>query len=146
MVVSTQAHPSIHLHIPKSNTNFAIVRLLTHDPKYATAYNFGPRDEDARSVAWIAETMTRYWGAGAAWKLDESPSPHEAGYLKLDASRAHTDLGWTPVLDLEHALEFLVRWYRAWQSHTDMHAFTLGQIDRYSALLLSSAGSEGVPH
>ena len=90
--------------------------------------------------------MTRYWGAGAAWKLDESPSPHEAGYLKLDASRAHTDLGWTPVLDLEHALEFLVRWYRAWQSHTDMHAFTLGQIDRYSALLLSSAGSEGVPH
>jgi hypothetical protein len=29
----------------------------------------------------------------------------------------------------------LVRWYRAWQSGADMHAFTLSQIDAYEALL-----------
>jgi CDP-glucose 4,6-dehydratase len=110
-------------------------QLLTHDPKFATAYNFGPHDDDAREVAWIAAKMTGFWGDGAKWVLDPDPGVHEAGYLKLDASRARADLGWTPHLNLETALDWLVRWYRAWQSGADMHAFTLSQIDAYEALL-----------
>jgi CDP-glucose 4,6-dehydratase len=111
-------------------------KLLTHDPKFATAYNFGPSDDDTQPVAWIAETMTRFWANGASW-IDDSAadSPHEAGYLKLDASRARNDLNWTPHLRLETALQWLVEWYRAWQSGTDMHAFTLAQIKAYEALL-----------
>ena len=110
--------------------------LLTHDPKFATAYNFGPSDEDAKEVGWIVEKMTGFWGDGASW-IDDSAaeSVHEAGYLKLDASRARADLRWTPHLRLETALEWLVQWYRAWQSGVDMHAFTLAQIDAYEALL-----------
>lgn len=110
-------------------------RLLTHDPRYASAYNFGPIEDDAKPVAWIADRMTGFWGGGASWVLDDAPSPHEAGYLKLDASRARADLQWTPKLRLEGALEFLVQWYRAWQTGLDMHAFTLEQIDRYESLL-----------
>ena len=110
-------------------------QLLTHDPKFASAYNFGPIEDDAKPVAWIADRMAGFWGDGASWVLDEAPSPHEAGYLKLDASRARADLHWTPKLRLESALEFLVQWYRAWQTGQDMHAFTLGQIERYESLL-----------
>ena len=110
-------------------------RLLTHNPRFASAYNFGPIEDDAKPVAWIADRMTRFWGDGASWTLDDSPSPHEAGYLKLDASRARADLGWTPKLRLEVALEFLVEWYREWQVAPDMHAFTMRQIDRYESLL-----------
>ena len=110
-------------------------QLLTRDPKFATAYNFGPHDDDARPVEWIAEKMTGFWGDGAKWVLDQDAGVHEAGYLKLDASRARADLGWTPHLDLETALEWLVRWYRAWQSGADMHAFTLAQIEAYESLL-----------
>jgi CDP-glucose 4,6-dehydratase len=109
--------------------------LLSHDPKFATAYNFGPPDDDARPVEWIAEKMTGFWGSGATWVLDPDPGVHEAGYLKLDASRARAELGWTPRLNLETALDWLVRWYRAWQTGADMHAFTLSQIDAYEALL-----------
>jgi CDP-glucose 4,6-dehydratase len=109
--------------------------LLSHDPKFATAYNFGPHDDDARPVEWIAEKMTGFWGGGATWVLDPDPGVHEAGYLKLDASRARADLDWTPRLNLETALDWLVRWYRAWQTGADMHAFTLSQIDAYEALL-----------
>ena len=79
--------------------------------------------------------MTAFWGNGASWVLDKSPSPHEAGYLKLDSSRAHADLGWHPQLSLQQALELLVGWYRAWQSSSDMHDFTLTQIQEFSALL-----------
>jgi CDP-glucose 4,6-dehydratase len=110
-------------------------QLLARDPRFATAYNFGPSDDDARSVAWIAEKMTGFWGNGAKWVLDADPGAHEAGYLKLDASRARADLGWTPHLRLETALEWLVQWTRAWHSGADMHAFTLAQIEAYESLL-----------
>ena len=113
--------------------------LLTHDPKFATAYNFGPYDDDAREVGWIAEKMTGFWGHGAKWILDPDPGVHEAGYLKLDASRARADLNWIPHLRLETALQWLVEWYRAWQSGADMHAFTLAQIGTYEALLIAGA-------
>jgi CDP-glucose 4,6-dehydratase len=110
-------------------------QLLTHDPKFATAYNFGPADDDARPVAWIAEKMTGFWGDGAEWVLDPEPGVHEAGTLKLDTSRARGDLGWTPQLHLETALEWIVEWTRAWQAGAEMHAFTLGQIEAYESLL-----------
>jgi CDP-glucose 4,6-dehydratase len=112
-------------------------RLLTHDPRYATAYNFGPTEDDARPVEWIAERMSQFWGDSASWVLDEKSSHHEAAHLRLDASRARTDIGWTPKLRLDAGLEYLVNWYRSWQSQADMHAFTLSQIEKYSAILPS---------
>jgi CDP-glucose 4,6-dehydratase len=113
-------------------------KLLSTDPaKFATAYNFGPADDDARPVGWIAERMTHTWGDGASWVLDEDPSVHEAGYLKLDASRARADLAWTPRLHLSDALDWLVRWYKAHEAGADMQAYTLEQIGQYETILAS---------
>jgi len=112
--------------------------------RFATAYNFGPNEEDARPVSWIAERMTGFWGEGASWVLDDNHGPHEAGYLRLDSSRARRDLAWTPHLRLETALEWLVQWYRAWQSGlgakestttSDMQELTVSQISAYMKLL-----------
>jgi CDP-glucose 4,6-dehydratase len=104
--------------------------------RFATAYNFGPTEDDARPVAWIADRTTSFWGDGASWMLDEDPnSPHEATFLKLDASRARHDLLWKPRLDLETALDWLVQWYRNWQSSPDsVQSFSLAQIARYHSL------------
>lgn len=109
-------------------------RLLTADPRYATAYNFGPSDDDTQPVAWIVERMTHLWGGGASWKLDDGPTVHEAGYLKLDASRAKTELDWRPRLTLSDALAWLVDWYKASKSGVDMHSLTLDQIAKYESL------------
>jgi CDP-glucose 4,6-dehydratase len=78
--------------------------------------------------------MVQFWGSNASWKLDPDPGAHEAGYLKLDASRARAELNWRPRLRLETALEWLVAWYKAWQSGADMHRFTLDQIAAYEDL------------
>jgi len=109
--------------------------LYAQKPQFATAYNFGPAESDARPVEWIAEKMVGFWGDGAGWVLDPDPGVHEAGLLMLDAGKARAELGWTPRLDLETALEWLVAWYRAWQSSTAMREFTLQQIADYEALL-----------
>jgi CDP-glucose 4,6-dehydratase len=103
--------------------------------RFATAYNFGPWDDDTRPVSWIAEKMTGLWGDGAKWIFDPDPGVHEAGYLKLDASRARADLGWAPRLRLESAIDWIVQWTRAWSSGADMHNFTLAQIEAYESLL-----------
>jgi CDP-glucose 4,6-dehydratase len=110
-------------------------RLLTGDPRYATAFNFGPSDDDARPVQWIADRMAHTWGDGASWFLDLDPSVHEATYLKLDTSRARAELDWTPRLNLTTALDWLVQWYRAHDRGDDMQALTLDQIKAYEALL-----------
>ena len=111
-------------------------KLLGPDGKdYARAYNFGPADDDAREVAWIADHMASSWGKDASWFVDEDPSVHEAGYLKLDASRARHDLAWHPRLHLADALDWLVRWYRAHAEGHDMQAYTLNQILDYEALI-----------
>ena len=108
--------------------------LLTHDPRYATAFNFGPAEDDAQPVSWIVERMTKFWGDNASWTLDPDPGVHEAGYLMLDAGRAREELSWRPRLNLETALEWLVAWYKAEQAGEDMHAFTLAQIAEYEGL------------
>ncbi len=109
-------------------------KLLTGKPEYATAYNFGPSDDDARTVRWIVEKMVAFWGNGATWVLDPEPGVHEAGYLKLDASRARAELGWAPRMRLEMGLEWLVHWYKAHADGEDMQRFTLEQIAKYEAL------------
>jgi CDP-glucose 4,6-dehydratase len=110
-------------------------RLYRGDAKAAAPWNFGPDADDAWPVSRVAEAMTTAWGDGAKWVLDPDPGIHEAGYLKLDASKAKAGLGWHPSLQLGTALEWLVAWYRAQAANEDMQAYTLAQIEAYEALL-----------
>jgi CDP-glucose 4,6-dehydratase len=111
-------------------------KLLRSDgARYATAFNFGPAESNAQTVEWIVERMAKSWGGEAKWEIDADPGVHEAGYLKLDASRARAELGWKPRLQLETTLGWLVEWYKAWQSGADMQKFTMDQIMAYERLV-----------
>lgn len=109
-----------------------LCQALWADPAAAQAWNFGPRDEDAQPVQWIVERMCARWGDGADWTRDESVQPHEANYLKLDISKARFGLGWQPRWSLSEALDRIVAWHRAWLSGTDMHAYSLEELERFT--------------
>lgn len=102
--------------------------------EFSTAWNFGPNDSDAKPVSWIADKLTHLWGNGAAWIKDSNQHPHEANYLKLDCSKAKKLLNWMPILDIETALEWVVKWYRAFQDSRDMRQVTESEIEHYEAL------------
>ncbi len=102
--------------------------------KFARAWNFGPEDRDAHEVGWVVDRATRLWGDGASWIVDEGEHPHEAGFLKLDISRARQRLGWSPKLDLERALDWTIEWYRECLNGADARALCLEQIARYETL------------
>ena len=109
--------------------------LLDSGAAVGEAWNFGPNQEDARTVNWIVHELAAKWGEGAKWEFDKTPQPHEAQILRLDCSKAATRLGWRPVLDLSHALELTVDWYQERHKGTAMDAFTAQQIQEYRQLV-----------
>jgi CDP-glucose 4,6-dehydratase len=118
-------------------------RLLSHDTCFASAWNFGPAEEDARPVEWIVRQLAERWSPETSWKIDQGQHPHEASYLKLDCARAHNLLGWRPALDVSVALQFIVEWFKHWQAGSDMQKITLNQIDAYQRLTRGVA-EEGI--
>jgi CDP-glucose 4,6-dehydratase len=109
-------------------------RLYTFGPAFAEGWNFGPNDDDAKSVSWIAQRMAALWGDDAKWQIDAGEHPHEAHYLKLDISKARARLGWYPLLRLDEALRHIVDWSRQRLAGADMREVTLAQIRAYQAL------------
>jgi len=110
-------------------------RLAEDGCRFASGWNFGPAETDARPVAWIADKLATLWGDGATWDLDATSHPREAHFLKLDVSKARGCLDWHPVLPLDLALEWIVEWWRAFQAGADLCRLTTNQIERYEALL-----------
>ena len=102
--------------------------LLAQNAKFATAFNFGPSDEDIWPVERIATKLVQMWGDGASWIRNSVPSVHEDQILRLDASKARVELGWQPRLRIEAALEWTMGWYRAWNRGVNMAEFTQKQI------------------
>lgn len=106
-------------------------QLWERGSRLAQAWNFGPSSEEAKTVSWIVDYLTKSWGEGARWELDSAQHPHEDTYLKLDCSKARSLLGWAPKLQLSTALDWIVEWYQGYRRNEDMHCLTQDQIVRF---------------
>jgi len=98
---------------------------------FSGAWNFGPDNNEAKTVKVIADLMAQYWGPGAGWKTDQGAYQHEAQSLNLDSSKARNKLKWQSALELDTSLEMTVSWYKAFLEKQDMIKFTLSQIEDY---------------
>jgi CDP-glucose 4,6-dehydratase len=123
--------PWQHVLEPLSGYLLLAERLYTHGQTDAEGWNFGPNNEDTRPVQWIVERMCEKWGHGATWALQPGNHPHEAGFLKLDISKAVQRLQWAPRWTLEKALNYVIEWHRAWMRGEDMRSMCIKQIDEY---------------
>lgn len=124
--------PWQHVLEPLSGYLALAQRLYTDGPAFASGWNFGPPEEDARPVQWLVERLCALWGAGADWRLDGGDHPHEAHYLKLDCAKAHAELCWWPRWGLERTLASIVEWTRAYQNGGDLRAMCRQQIADYT--------------
>jgi len=109
-----------------------LAQHLYNDPQdYAEGWNFGPKDEDAKPVDWILDKMVDKWQGNASWQLDNDSHPHEAGFLKLDISKAKSKLNWQPTWQLEKTLERTIQWHQMWLNKVDMQHICLNEINDY---------------
>lgn len=123
--------PWQHVLEPLSGYLLLAERLYEHGQTDAESWNFGPLDEDAQSVQSVVEQLCKTWGNDASWIQQAGNHPHEAGYLKLDISKARNRLHWTPCWTLETALTQTVEWHKSWLAGQDMRAVCQQQISLY---------------
>ncbi len=76
------------------------------------AWNFGPDEEQIRTVADVAEIAGSVWGVKEKWKHDSVKHPHEASLLLLNSNKAKTELGWKDKLGFEESVNWTMEWYK----------------------------------
>ncbi len=135
VIRSPQAiRPWQHVLEPLAGYLLLAERLHAQGPDFATAWNFGPAEEDARPVQWLVERLAAAWQAGGAaahWRLDPQPQPHEAHYLKLDCAKARSQIGWQPRWPLEEAIRRIAAWHQAHAASADMRDQSLRELTDY---------------
>jgi len=107
-----------------------LARRLYDDPlKFSEAFNFGPSSDDNKSVREVVRSVLSWWGPHATSVSEQGNQDlHEAGFLRLDSTKAREVLGWHPQLDFDSAIGATVAWHRAYLQGQDMHLFTKQQI------------------
>jgi len=122
--------PWQHVLEPLSGYLLLAEKLYEDSVKFSEGWNFGPNDGDVKPVDWILDKMVAKW-KGASWELDPVNHPHEAGFLKLDISKAKSKLNWQPAWHLDHTLEKIISWHQAWLNKENIQVICLQEINDY---------------
>ena len=122
--------PWQHVLEPLSGYLVLAQKLYDNCDEYAEGWNFGPDEKDVQPVNWVLDKMISNW-SNSSWSTDNNINPYEAGYLKLDISKARERLNWKPVWELDIALERIIYWHKAWKNKEDMQLICLKEIKEY---------------
>ncbi len=124
--------PWQHVLEPLSGYLLLAQALFEERDNAADAWNFGPEQVDAQSVKWIVEYLCNKV-PGASWCSEAMQQPHEANSLRLDSSKAKSQLQWQPRWNIGWALDKTLEWHQAWKAGEDMSTISLAQIHAYEA-------------
>lgn len=106
----------------------------------ADAWNFGPSDCSNATVQSLAQEFVQVWGDGS-WTASVLPDCHyESRLLRLDCSKAASQLGWKSAWSLHAAIERTARWYQALHQGESAEKLVDCDIKRYEA----DAGAAGL--
>lgn len=131
--------PWQHVLEPLSGYLAVVGRLLgqTGDPgSAACAFNFGPADQGAMTVAELARAFDAAWGSGPSHVCASTEVGEvETAVLRLSSRKAHDVLGWAPRLNTARAISWTARWYRdhAAAGGRAMQRRCLDELEAYSS-------------
>lgn len=123
--------PWQHVLEPLHGYMMLVEKLWEDGTSFVGGWNFGPNEDDSREVLWIVKYLAKTWGQGATWSLEKDVKLHEANNLKLDCSKAKTQLGWYPLWDLSTTLSNVAAWYRSYLNKEDIRKVTISQIETF---------------
>ena len=87
-------------------------KLLEGRAGFAESWNFGQSYLDSWRVEEIAKAAKSLWPEIKYTMHRDFKTPHEAGLLKLDCSKAYEKLHWIPLWTTEKSLRKTVNWYK----------------------------------
>jgi CDP-glucose 4,6-dehydratase len=83
-------------------------------PTNFSSFNFGPETSSEQPVQALVDRALEAWGSSDHPIKFGEATVHEAGYLKLDSSRARAALGWQPLLSFDETIAWTLEWYRSY--------------------------------
>lgn len=84
---------------------------LWDNADFAGAWNFGPGAGGEISVQSLVAQLATHWPA-LHIEHDTAAHPHEAVILRLNCGKAHEQLAWQPVWNIDTTLARTADWYR----------------------------------
>lgn len=105
--------------------------LFEKNSTFTEGWNFGPLNDDAKPVSFIADYICKKWGNNSSYIISNNKEPHEAKLLKLDATKARTRLNWKNHLNIQAALDLTIDWWKAYFNKEDILKVSLNQINEY---------------
>ena len=104
-------------------------------PSLSGEYNVGPDSSGCVSTGQLVDKFISLWGDGIGWIDRSDGGPHEANFLKLDCSKLKNKFGWSPVWNIEQALEATVGWTKCWlNKEQDISLYMNEQIESFMEL------------
>ena len=97
------------------------------------AWNFGPDENQSKTVADVANIAGTIWGAEKSWDNDLGNHPHEASMLMLNSNKARADLGWSDKLSFEESVKWTINWYKSVSAGSDPLEETLKNIREFES-------------
>lgn len=125
--------PWQHVLEPLSGYLVLCQHLYNGGRKYSQAWNFGPKDDDVKSVEWIVNQMLQKWYYKHPRYHIINDTKHEAKLLRLDCSKAMKELAWTPRWRLNSALDATIYWFVSYLQGRDIKELCEQQIEEYDA-------------
>lgn len=122
--------PWQHVLEPLSGYILLAEKLIEKGNDFAEAWNFGPEENDAKTVSWVINYLSLKI-SNIKWDIDKSEQPHEATLLLLDSTKAKEKLGWKPQWSLQVALDKIVEWHKAYKEKKIMGDISISQINSY---------------
>lgn len=105
---------------------------------FCSAWNFGPKPSNSRTVLEVAEEIVKNWGSGTV-SLTGEKRFLESNLLQLDCTKARELIGWEPILDFDESIRMTVDWYLMGQNTPmgGMYDFSIEQIQGYERAALA---------
>lgn len=104
-------------------------KLLEGNPKFADAWNFAPYSFESKTVNEVAKISMSIWKDIKIEFEKSEDNHHEANLLKLDNTKAISQLGWKPKWNTDKAIEQTINWYK--EFYLNSNILTLNQIKNF---------------
>lgn len=85
-------------------------------------YNVGPDDTDCVTTQKLVSKFCDNWQKVTSRYIREENAVHEAGFLKLNCEKMKNTFNWSPVWDIDNAMEHTVKWTKQWQKGNGIKA------------------------
>lgn len=105
--------------------------LYKYPDKYSGAWNFGPEPSGHLTVKNLVSAFRDKIAFPVSFESNKLWD-HETRELRLDNSKAKSQLSWKPKLSIEDMVDYTEKWYSTFSSIENIADFSANQIDDYS--------------